>query len=317
MEGVRSSGGRSTPVNALTIDLEDWYQVSNLDPYLGREVWDRCPSRLEGTTYRLLALLKEAGVKATFFVLGWNAERHPSLVREIWRHGHEIALHGYHHALVYQQTPVQFAWEVARCRTLIEEITGERPTGYRAASFSVVRESLWALEVLREHGLRYDSSIFPVRHSRYGIPGSPRFPYQIRLNGGAITELPVSTLSWGGRCIGFSGGAYFRLLPYWLVRLGIRRLNRIGHPAVVYLHPWEIDPEQPRLRLPAALRLRCYGNLQHTEARLRRLLRQFAFAPAREVLDRAPTLPAYSLQPAEAGTRSDGRLLFRLSGWAT
>jgi len=307
-----SGSGRPRPVvNALTVDLEDWYQVSNLDPYVGREAWDRCPSRLEGATYRLLALLNQAHVKATFFVLGWNAERYGTLVAEIAAQGHEIALHGYHHALVYEQTPVQFSWEVARCCALIEEITGERPTGFRAASFSVVRESLWALEVLRDHGLGYDSSVFPVRHGRYGIPGSPRFPYRIVLKRGGITELPISTVTLAGRTMGFSGGAYFRLLPYWFVRRGIRDLNRAGRPAVVYLHPWEMDPEQPRLPLPPALRVRCYGNLHGTEAKLRRLLSDFGFAPARDVLERAGALPAYSLEPAETGRSADGLPVFR------
>jgi polysaccharide deacetylase family protein (PEP-CTERM system associated) len=311
-EGMQDAVKAQSVVNALTIDLEDWYQVSNLDRYLGRELWDQCPSRLEGTTYRLLALLDQAKVKATFFVLGWNAERCASLVREIATRGHEVALHGYHHALIYEQTPVQFAWEVARCCDLLAEITGERPAGFRAASFSVVRQSLWALDVLHEHGLRYDSSIFPVRHGRYGIPGSPRFPYRIVLEGGAITELPISTLAWAGRCVGFSGGAYLRLLPYALVRWGIKRLNGMGQPAVVYLHPWEIDPEQPRVNaLPFALRVRCYGNLERTEGKLRRLLREFRFAPARQVLESRPALPAYALEPSAAGQQADGRLLFR------
>ncbi len=287
--------------NALTIDLEDWFQVSNLDQAIGRENWDRCEQRLEGSTYRLLALLDEAAVKATFFVLGWNAERYPSLVREIKRRGHEVGLHGYQHHLVYQQTPVQFAWEIDRCQQLMTEITGHPAKGYRAASFSVVGQSLWALEILQENGIEYDSSIFPVRHHRYGLPASPRQPYRVRVAGGAITEFPVSTMAVLGRNVGFSGGAYFRLLPYWVVAAGLRRLNRAGQPGVVYLHPWELDTGQPRVRLSPALYLRCYGNLEQTEPKLQRLLGDFEFAPMGEVLaEQAASLPEYQLEQAKA-----------------
>ncbi|UCH33723.1 MAG: DUF3473 domain-containing protein [Armatimonadota bacterium] len=287
--------------NILTIDLEDWFQVSNLDRLIGRELWDDCESRLEASTYRLLAILDEAAVKATFFVLGWNAERNHRLVREIARRGHEIAIHGYHHALIYEQTPVQFAWELQHCQDLIGSITGRAARGYRAASFSVVRRSLWALELLEEHGFEYDSSIFPIRHHRYGIPGSPDHPYRVAINGhSSFVEFPIPTMRWMGWQIGFSGGAYFRLLPYRVVAGGIRQLNARGHSAVVYLHPWELDPDHPRLPLPWSLRLRCYGNLGRTEGKLRRLLRDFEFAPVEAQLDRChEALPCYRLSAQE------------------
>jgi len=287
-------------LNALTVDLEDWFQVSNLERVIGRENWDRCEQRLEASTYRLLALLDEAEVKATFFVLGWNAERYPGLVREIWRRGHEIGIHGYRHALVYEQTPVQFAWEINRCVQLVGEITGEQPVGHRAASFSLVPRTLWALEVLREQGIGYDSSIFPVRHHRYGLPHSPRHPYRITMGGKpALVEFPVSTLSLWGQNLGFSGGAYLRLLPYWVVAAGISRLNRQGQPAVVYLHPWDLDTGQPRQKLNPWLYLRCYGNLEQTEPKLQNLLADFEFAPMREVLaGQAERLPSFSLEQA-------------------
>jgi polysaccharide deacetylase family protein (PEP-CTERM system associated) len=285
--------------NLLTIDLEDWYQVSNLDPYIGRERWEQCENRLEASTYRLLAILDEAGVKATFFVLGWNAERNERLVREIARCGHEIGIHGYHHALIYEQTPVQFAWELAHCQNLVEAISGRPARGYRAASFSVIRRSLWALEMLEEHGFEYDSSIFPIRHHRYGIPDSPDYPYRVAINGhSSLVEFPISTMQLMGLRTGFSGGAYFRLLPYRMVAHAIKRVNAMGRPAVVYLHPWELDPDQPRLPLPWPLRLRCYGNLERTEGKLRRLLRDFEFAPAETVLDQCRNnLPCCRLAP--------------------
>jgi polysaccharide deacetylase family protein (PEP-CTERM system associated) len=299
----RADGLQTNVTNILTIDLEDWFQVSNLDRFIGRELWEACESRLEASTYRLLAILDEAGVKATFFVLGWNAERNERLVREIARCGHEIAVHGYQHALVYEQTPVQFAWELEHCQQLVKSITGRAARGYRAASFSVVRRSLWALELLEEHGFEYDSSIFPIRHHRYGIPDSPDYPYRVAINGHtSFVEFPIPTMRWMGRKTGFSGGAYFRLLPYRMVAGGIKRLNARGHSVVVYLHPWELDPDHPRLPLPWALRLRCYGNLERTEGKLRRLLRDFEFAPVEAQLDRCQgTLPCYRLAADESG----------------
>jgi polysaccharide deacetylase family protein (PEP-CTERM system associated) len=296
---------RMSGVNILTIDLEDWFQVSNLDHVIGRELWDACESRLEASTYRLLAILDEAGVKATFFVLGWNAERHERLVREIARRGHEIGIHGYHHALVYEQTPVQFSWEMEHCQNLVTSITGRPARGYRAASFSVIRRSLWALELLEKHGFEYDSSIFPIHHPRYGIPDSPDYPYRVAINGhSSFLEFPISTMRWMGWKIGFSGGAYFRLLPYRIVASGIRQLNAQGQSAVVYLHPWELDPDHPRLPLPWSLRLRCYGNLEHTEGKLRRLLRDFEFAPVEAHLDRCrQTSPCYRLTTGDLVAR--------------
>jgi polysaccharide deacetylase family protein (PEP-CTERM system associated) len=283
--------------NILTIDLEDWFQVSNLDRFIGRERWLDCENRLDASTYRLLAILDEAGVKATFFVLGWNAERNERLVREISRCGHEIAIHGYHHQLVYEQTPVQFAWELEHCQSLVTAITGSPARGYRAASFSVVRRSLWALELLEQHGFEYDSSIFPIRHDRYGIPESPDYPFRVGINGhSSFVEFPISTMRCLGRKIGFSGGAYFRLLPYAVVARFIKRINSHGHAAIVYLHPWELDPDQPRLPLPWSLRLRCYGNLESTEGKLRRLLRDFEFTPMATHLDHCrESLPCYGL----------------------
>lgn len=284
--------------NALTIDLEDWYQVSNLEHLIGRHEWHRCASRLEANTFRLLAILAQARVRATFFVLGWNAERYPQLIREIRKGGHEVAIHGYQHRPLYQQTPVQFAWEISRCQEILECITGARVRGFRAPSFSVVADSLWALEILAEHGIEYDCSIFPGYHHRYGMPRAPRFPHRICFNGnGSLVEFPVSTMSLGRWNLGFCGGAYLRLLPYLLVRRGIQRLNRAGHPAHVYLHPWELDPDLPRQRLPLPIAVLSYGNLHTTERKLVALLQDFHFAPAGEVLaSHSPNLASYDIE---------------------
>jgi len=287
-------------VNALTIDLEDWYQASEVQAAIGRENWTRCEERLEGSTYRLLALLDEAGVKATFFVLGWNAERYPHLVWEIWRRGHEVAIHGFMHSPIYDQTPVQFRWEIEECLRLVEDITGERPVGHRGECFSIVPRSLWALEALADLGLRYDSTVFPVNHSRYGLPQSPRQPYRIQRRGAhLLTEFPISTVCAWGRNLGFSGGAHLRLLPMWLVTRGIEWLNRRHLPAVVYLRPWELDTGQPRVRLDRLASLRHYGNLAQGEERLRHLLGTYEFGTMREVLGGIEhTLPCHSLEAA-------------------
>jgi len=297
MRKPQTSKSPTNVLNALTIDLEDWFQVSNLEHLIPRHHWHRYPSRLEASTFRLLAILGEANVRATFFVLGWNAERYPQLIREIHRSGHELAIHGYQHRPLYQQTPIQFAWEISRCQEIIECITGVRPRGFRAPSFSVVADSLWALEILAEHGIQYDCSVFPVYHHRYGIPGAPRFPHRISLNGkGSLVEFPVSTLAVGRWNLGFSGGAYLRLLPYPIVRRGIRSLNRAGQPAHVYLHPWELDPGLPRQRLSIPTSILAYGNLHTTERKLLALLEDFEFAPAGEVLaGYTPRLASYDI----------------------
>jgi polysaccharide deacetylase family protein (PEP-CTERM system associated) len=245
-------------------------------------------------TERLLELFDSYEVKGTFFVLGWVAERHPQLVQRIAAAGHEVASHGYNHRLVYDQTPKAFRDDVRRAKALLESAGGRPVLGYRAPSYSITPRSLWALDILIEEGYRYDSSIFPIRHDRYGIPVSPRHAYLLERPIGVLIEAPGSTTRVGSFNLPIGGGGYFRILPYEWTRWGISRVNRLeGRPAIFYLHPWEIDPDQPRLRAGLLSRFRHYRNLAATESRLRQLLSDFKFGPMSAVLDRsnAPALP--------------------------
>lgn len=267
--------------NILTVDLEDWYQGIEID--ISR--WQGYESRIEESIIRLLNILGEEGVKGTFFVLGYVAERYPELVARIAREGHEIASHGYSHTFLYRQQREEFARGLEKSVNTLERITGQKVLGYRAPYFSVTKESLWALDTLLEKGLRYDSSVFPVNNYRYGIPASPRFPYVIRsADAGSLIEFPVSTVKWGKINVPFSGGAYLRILPYWMIRNAIHKINSKGKPAILYLHPWELDPHHPRLRLPLRIKLPHYANLKSTEGKLRALIKDFEFRPLREIL---------------------------------
>jgi polysaccharide deacetylase family protein (PEP-CTERM system associated) len=273
-------------INALSIDVEDWYQVSDFEAEVKRPDWGQYEGRVVQNTGRLLALLRDYQVRATFFILTWNAERFPELVRQIDRDGHEIASHGYEHRLIYEQTPQEFRADVTRSLDILKSLTGKQILGYRAPSFSITQESLWALDTLVDLGFAYDSSIFPVRDTLYGIRDSQRFPYVIRRNGARqLVEFPMSTVRLGRRNLPLGGGAYLRLLPYRYFHWGMTRLQREGRPAVVYLHPWEIDPGQPRLRVRGKRGYSShYLRLRAMEGKLRRLLQDFRFAPIREVL---------------------------------
>jgi polysaccharide deacetylase family protein (PEP-CTERM system associated) len=272
-------------VNAMTVDVEDYFHVSLFDGVVARSSWDQIESRVSANTHRLLDLFDEFAVSGTFFVLGWIAERDPALVRAIAARGHEIASHGYAHRLVYDQTPTAFRDDVRRAKQLLEDATGASVEGYRAPSFSVTARSLWALEILIEEGHAYDASIFPIRHDRYGIPESPRHPYSIERGRTSITEVPGSTVRIGPVNLPIAGGGYFRLLPYGWTRWGIARLNTIEQkPAIFYVHPWEIDPDQPRLPAGWVGRFRHYHNLDKTEGRLRALLGEFRFGTIASLL---------------------------------
>jgi polysaccharide deacetylase family protein (PEP-CTERM system associated) len=380
-------------INALTIDLEDYFQVSAFENVVKRENWDKYESRIERNTYRLLEVLEESGkahsaermssegtccalglmpcangsscpscltpdsslltpfsasylpqtsnlqpealdasplapcasrltpsIKATFFVLAWNAERHPGLIREMHNQGHEIACHGYDHRLAYDMNPEQFREDIRNSKKILEDIIGDEVNGYRAPSYSITKRSLWAFEILAEEGYRYDSSIFPIRHDRYGVPDAPRFPFLIDLNGGGsvefvplsefepqapcsmlytkkpfnlkppssnyLVEFPLSTVRICGQNIPVSGGGYFRLFPYSLVRAGLRRIHqKEGRSFIFYLHPWELDPNQPHLNNGRGFaRFRHYVNLQKTEKRFEKLLADFLFSPIKDLL---------------------------------
>lgn len=275
-------------VNALTIDVEDYFHVAALASAIAPETWAQREYRVERNTDRLLALLAEKEVHGTFYVLGWVAERSPALVRRIANAGHEVACHGYSHQLIYRQSPEDFREETLRAKHLLEDAVGGAVLGYRAASFSITSASLWALDVLIDAGFHYDSSIFPIRHDRYGIPGAAAKPGRVAApSGRTIAEFPMSAATFFGVRVPVSGGGYFRIFPYGLTRVGLRQINLRGsRPFTFYLHPWEIDPEQPRVRVGVLSRFRHYTNLARCESRLRRLLDEFAFAPAIEVLRR-------------------------------
>lgn len=266
--------------NALTIDFEDWYQGLEIP----HTEWGKFEDRVVPAGRRLLELLDQADVRATFFVLGYVAERHPEIVREIAAAGHEIGTHGYSHTLIYKQTPEVFRSEIERAVRSLEDNIGQRVLGHRAPFFSITRDSLWALEVLGELGIRYDSSIFPVLNYRYGIEDAPRWPYEVAAGGRTLIEFPISTWQLLGRNLPIAGGAYFRIYPYSLTRRAFRAVNEKGYPVVFYLHPWELDADHPRIPLPRRISMTHYFNLRKTEDRLKRLLRDFSFAPMREVL---------------------------------
>ncbi len=292
----------SAVVNAFSVDVEDYFQVAALAPAIPRDSWSEREPRVERNTERILERLAEHGVRGTFFVLGWIAERHPALVKHISAAGHEIASHGYSHELIYRQPRGEFRAETERSKRLLEDLTGSAVIGYRAASFSVTRASLWALDVLIDLGFQYDSSIFPIRHDRYGIPGATREPARICApSGRTLTEFPLATARFGGLRVPVSGGGYFRLLPYWVTRCGLRQINlHDGRPAAFYLHPWEIDPGQPRMRVGMLSRWRHYTNLRHCEARLQRLLGDFKFDSMSAVLRSRGLLPTKAPPMASA-----------------
>ena len=264
--------------NALTIDVEDYFQVSAFAPHIARADWPRLECRVEANIERILLLLDSRRIHATFFTLGWIAERYPAMLRRVADAGHEVASHGYAHLRASDQSAAQFADDVRRSKSILEQLTGLAVRGYRAPSFSIGAANLWAFDVLQEAGYRYSSSIYPIRHDHYGMPDAPRFAWRPRGPHGVL-ELPVSTVRLRGRNLPAGGGGYFRLMPYALSRWLLRRINsRDGQAGIFYFHPWELDPGQPRPPgLSARTRFRHYLNLGRMEARLGRLTRDFAW----------------------------------------
>ena len=291
-----------TVVNAFSIDVEDYFQVAALAPAIPRESWPTREYRVERNTDVILNLLAERQVRGTFFVLGWCAEKSPALVKKIAAAGHEVACHGYSHQLIYTQTPEVFRDEARRSKHFLEDTIGAAVTGYRAASFSITAQSLWALDTLIDLGFDYDSSVFPIRHDRYGIPGASRDVGPIEApSGRTIVEFPMSAASFAGVRVPVSGGGYFRLLPYAMTRAGLKQINeRTGQPFTFYLHPWEVDPGQPRVKVKAFSRFRHYNNLHKCEGRLRRLLGEFSFSTMRDVLESRGMLKKSASAPDRA-----------------
>jgi polysaccharide deacetylase family protein (PEP-CTERM system associated) len=270
--------------NAFTVDVEDYFQVSALSPHFPRESWERQPCRVERNVERILALLDEQKSHATFFTLGWIAERYPALVRRIVAGGHELASHGYGHSRASEQSRPDFLDDVARAKKILEDLAGAEVVGYRAPSFSIGEKNLWALDCLIEAGYRYSSSIYPIRHDHYGMPSAPRFAFR-PTPCKRLLEVPATTMKLFSQNLPAAGGGYFRLLPYSVSRWSIRRVNNLdGQPCIFYCHPWEIDPQQPR---PAGVsmktRFRHYVNLSRTEGRLRSLLKDFRWGRVDEI----------------------------------
>ena len=288
-------------VNALSIDVEDYFHVSNFSKVIKFSDWDKYQCRVERNTLHVLNVLNEFNVKATFFVLGWIAERYPELIENIHQEGHEIASHGYCHQLIASQTREEFREDVRKTKRILEDITGVDVMGYRAPTYSITQKSFWTFEILIEEGFKYDSSIFPIRHYGYGIPDTPRFPHIININGlnqtndltisnGSndkfIIEFPISTLRLAGTNLPIAGGGYFRLFPYQFTKWGLKKINqKEKKPFIFYIHPWELDPDQPRFKeAPRLSRFRHYVNLDKTEPKLKRLLEDFNFSTVRNVL---------------------------------
>ncbi len=284
-------------MNILTIDLEDWFQVSNLEGRVPREAWPHCEFRLRRNTERLLATLADARARATFFVLGWNAEQCPSLISQIADAGHEIATHGWEHRLVYDMTPAEFREDLRRSIDAIEYAAGTRVRGHRAASFSITENCLWALDVLAQEGITYDSSMFPIRHDRYGVSSRWMEARDVITDSGSIVEVPITVWPAMGVNVPFAGGGYFRLLPYGIVRQITRALNRAGRRVVFYFHPWEMDSGIPRMKLGLARGLRSYVNIAANARKFSALLKDFKFVPVREAL-RQHDLPVRTLRHA-------------------
>ncbi len=273
-------------VNAFTVDVEDYFQVSAFENHVHRDQWNQWESRVEANTQRMLKLLDRHDVKGTFFVLGWVAQRYPQIVREIHACGHEIGSHGYWHRLIYEHSPSAFRDDLRRSRDVLEDAAGVRVVCHRAASFSITARSLWALEILVEEGFSVDSSIFPIHHDRYGMPSAPRRLHRLATPAGGLWEFPPAVARLARMNLPVSGGGYFRLYPLWWTGYCLGRINRReGQPFVFYLHPWEIDPQQPRIPVPSRLsRFRQYVGLGKTEDKLDRLLSTFRFGRISDVI---------------------------------
>lgn len=282
---IPSSDSGQEIINVFSVDVEDYFHDEAFRQLLTPDDWENLEQRVEPATRRLLAMLDEFDVTGTFFVLGWVAERHRDLVADIHGGGHEVAIHGYDHRPLFAMSPKEFREDIRRASGIVSDITGAQILGYRAPTFSVVEETRWAFEILAAEGIRYDSSVFPIVHDRYGIPDAERHPYLEHSKAGTVVEFPMTTIRRAGRNLPFVGGGYQRLLPMSWVRWGMRSVVEGEHrPVMIYVHPWEVDPGHPVLDVGLLSRLRHYHGLSRVEGRLRELLRDYRFATAREVL---------------------------------
>ena len=282
-DGVRTSRFGDDPVNAMTVDVEDYFQVSAFDPYISRADWDSYDTRVEKNVEKILGMFDDAGIVGTFFILGWIAAKHPDMVRRIADAGHEIASHGWFHHRVSGQKPEEFYTDILNTRLLLEDISGEAVKGYRAPSYSVVESTPWAHDVLSEAGYAYSSSIMPIKHDHYGIPHAPRFEFIV--NPSNILEVPITTVNIRNKNYPCGGGGWFRLYPYELTRMALKYVNqKERRSCVFYFHPWEVDPDQPRIKgLDAKTRFRHYVGLKRCEAKLRALSRDFKWGRMDEI----------------------------------
>lgn len=292
--GATAAQGTASVRNAMTVDVEDYFHVEAFAGHIQRDTWSKREARVVSNTHRLLDIFEQYQVRGTFFVLGWVAQHFPQLVKDIASRHHEVACHGFSHRLVYRQTQQEFREETGQAKAILEDLTGASVLGYRAASYSIVNESLWALDILSELGFSYDSSVFPVRHDKYGIPGARQEPYAHETAcGGSIVEFPLTTKELFGYRLPVAGGGYFRLFPYAVTRAAFHSINRReSRPFIFYLHPWEIDPKQPRINAGWLSRFRHYNNLDKCESRLRRLLGEFEFTSAMNVISNLGLLSA-------------------------
>lgn len=287
-------------LNALSVDVEDWFHVSLFRHHIKRSEWNELENTVVSNVCKILDLFDRHNAKATFFILGWVAERYPEIVVAIKEHGHEIASHGYGHQVIYEQSRDEFYEDVHRSIEILEGITGEKIKGYRAPSYSITRKSLWAWEKLVKLGLTYDSSVFPIKHDLYGIADAPRFPFNVYLDGNQkLVEFPISTIKLFGKNVPMAGGGYLRLYPYWFFKYGISKLNAEGKPAVIYFHPWELDPQLPRINVGRMKRIRHYGNLALMEERIANLLKSFRFGTVDQVLQQTEVLKRWPETAAE------------------
>ena len=271
-------------INILTIDVEDYFQVENFKAIVKFSEWEKYDCRVVRNTGKILDILEKYGTEATFFVLGWLAERYPELIKRIHGAGHEIASHGYAHNLIYEQSQEDFRADLRRSKTILENIIKCRVVGYRAPSYSITKKSLWALDVLMEEGFEYDSSLFPIYHDLGGLPEAKRYPNRIHNHEHEIIEIPLATVKVAGKNIPFSGGGYFRLLPYGFIRWAAKQMHKEGYPVVTYLHPWEFDKEQPRINAGSVKNFRHYVNLHKTEKKFKKLLKDFKFTSVKGFL---------------------------------